>query len=161
MKLSSSPCLLDSDEDIDPNYTQLGPGPSKQRTSAMQFSSLNTILYCQHWDDSRRFYKELLQLPISFQKDDWFIEFRVNPGAHLSIADAQKCTIPPAGGDGLTLSLRCDDLEKIREELIALELEPTEIRGKGWRLPYFYLYDPEGNRLEFWTPRLARSQTQQ
>jgi len=27
----------------------------------------------------------------------------------------------------------------------------TEIKSQGWRAPYFYVHDPEGTRIEFWT----------
>ena len=54
----------------------------------MKILAANTIIYCKHWPQSVNFYRDILQLGISFQKDDWFIEFVVSGSAHLSIADA-------------------------------------------------------------------------
>ena len=53
----------------------------------------NTILYCQAFEETVAFYRELLKLPITAQKD-WFVEFRLNDQAFVSVADASRTTIP-------------------------------------------------------------------
>jgi catechol 2,3-dioxygenase-like lactoylglutathione lyase family enzyme len=116
----------------------------------MQITANSTIIYCAHYQDSVRFYRDLLGLPVSFKKDDWFMELRVSGFAHLSLADAARCTIAPSGGVGLTLSWCVEELEQLREKLVSAGVRATEIKSGGWRLPYFYAYDPEGTRIEFW-----------
>lgn len=118
----------------------------------MQLLSANTILYCRHWDLSRRFYREVMGLTPTHEQGDWFIEFRVNERAHLSIADASRCTIEPADGKGLTLSFFVKDLREAHAHFVAHGLQPDPIRDRhDWRAPYFFVRDPEGNRIEFWS----------
>ncbi|MDR0780932.1 MAG: VOC family protein [Pseudomonadales bacterium] len=117
----------------------------------MQITANSTILYCAHYQDSLRFYHELLELPVSFKKDDWFIELRISGFAHLSLADAARCTIAPSGGAGLTLSWCVAALEPLHHKLASAGVRITSITSGGWRLPYFYAYDPEGTRIEFWS----------
>jgi catechol 2,3-dioxygenase-like lactoylglutathione lyase family enzyme len=145
---TSSPCLLDSDEHFDPRYL-----PDYQG-HPMKILAANTIIYCKHWPESVHFYRDILQLGISFQKDDWFIEFVVNGAAHLSIADASKCTIAPGSGVGLTLSFFVQDLRAAEALFKQHDIATTEIKASGWRAPYFYVHDPEGTRIEFWTRNL-------
>ncbi len=145
---ASPTCLLDSEEDFDPAYLP------DYRSHAMKILAANTIIYCKHWQESVHFYREVLQLTTSFQKDDWFIEFVVNGAAHLSIADAARCTIPPGSGVGLTLSFFVQDLRAAEATFKEHNIETTPIKAQGWRAPYFYVYDPEGTRIEFWTRNL-------
>jgi catechol 2,3-dioxygenase-like lactoylglutathione lyase family enzyme len=117
----------------------------------MQITANSTILYCSHWRESLHFYREVLGLPTSYEKDDWFIELRISGFAHLSLADAARCTIPAGNGVGVTLSWCIEDLEELRDKLVKANVNVTEISSGGWRLPYFYAYDPEGTRIEFWS----------
>ncbi len=117
----------------------------------MKILAANTILYCRNWEQSRHFYRDVLKLDISFQKDEWFIEFSVNGAAHLSIADAKRCTIAPGDGVGITLSFFVQDLQAVHALFNGHNISTTEIRAQGWRAPYFYVHDPEGTRIEFWT----------
>lgn len=117
----------------------------------MKIIAANTILYCRHWEQTRHFYRDVLQLDISFQKDDWFIEFSVNGSAHLSIADSARCTIAAGAGVGITLSFFVEDLREVHSLFGQHGISRTEIRAQGWRAPYFYVHDPEGTRIEFWT----------
>lgn len=120
----------------------------------MKILAANTIIYCRHWEQTRHFYRDVLKLDISFQKDEWFIEFSVNGPAHLSIADASCCTIKPGDGVGLTLSFFVQDLRAAQDIFTANGISTTEIKAQGWRAPYFYVHDPEGTRIEFWTRNL-------
>lgn len=146
---NSPPCLLDSGEDFDANYLADYSG-----SRTMKILAANTIIYCRRWPESMHFYRDVLQLGISFQKDEWFIEFVVNGAAHLSIADAAKCTIPPGGGVGITLSFFVQDLRAAQALFTQHGIATTGIKAQGWRAPYFYVHDPEGTRIEFWTRNL-------
>jgi catechol 2,3-dioxygenase-like lactoylglutathione lyase family enzyme len=116
----------------------------------MDILAANTILYCRHWAQSVHFYRDVLKLAISFQKEDWFIEFKVSGAAHLSIADASRCSIPAGDGAGLTLSFFVEDLVAAQAVFTDHDIATTPIKAQGWRAPYFYVYDPEGTRIEFW-----------
>lgn len=109
---------------------------------------VNTILYCRHWDEMVRFYRDVLKLPVRMEKS-WFVEFHLNDQACLSIADAAKATIPSAAGAGLTLSLNVARLTAVRDRLIAEGVEATPIQSV-WGSRRFFVFDPEGNRIEMW-----------
>lgn len=112
----------------------------------------NTILYCREWDKTVRFYRDQLQLTVTFATD-WFVEFRLNVVSRLSIADEKRSTVTSCGGRGVTLALEVDDIEALREYLLKNGLQPTAIRKHPWDAWVFHLFDPEGHRLEIWQAR--------
>jgi catechol 2,3-dioxygenase-like lactoylglutathione lyase family enzyme len=111
----------------------------------------NTILYCQHWRENVAFYRDRLEFEIAFQ-NDWFVEFRLTPSAFLSIADQSRATLASTQGKGITLSLQVDDLHATHQAFAVDGLVPTEIRSQVMGADVFYLFDPEGTRIEFWCP---------
>ena len=50
---------------------------------------------------------------------------------------------------GLTISLQVDDIKSEHIRFQKKDLKPTPIRSV-WDNQVFYLFDPEGNRIEFW-----------
>ena len=111
----------------------------------------NTILYCRHWKETVAFYRDRLEFEIGFQSD-WFVEFRLTPNAFLSVADQSRATLASAEGKGITLSLQVDDLRATHHTFAAAGLVPTAIRFQVMGADVFYLFDPEGTRIEFWCP---------
>lgn len=110
----------------------------------------NTILYCQHWRRAVDFYRRVLALPVIFERD-WFVEFALCDGARLSIADEARARIKSAAGAGLTLSLEVEDADGLWHELKEHGLAPEPVRDHPWGARTFYLFDPEGHRLEIWS----------
>lgn len=147
-ELSSSPCLLGQDADIDPDYTGLDARPA-----CLDFTLANTVIYCDQWLETVAFYHNVLGMQTFFRKDDWFVELVINAQAHLGLADASRCTIPAGHGKGLTLSLMTADLQALHRYLQEKGLEPGAIVDRSWREPFFYISDPEGTRIELWSPR--------
>ena len=109
----------------------------------------NTILYCKEWKKTVRFYRDKLKLPIIFSTD-WFVEFRINAMSRLSIADENRSSINSCGGKGVTISLEVDDIEAVREYAEKAGMKPTELRKHPWDAQVFYIFDPEGHRIEIW-----------
>jgi len=116
-----------------------------------KIKTLNTILYCKNWKESVEFYKELLQLPITFSTD-WFVEFSLNKISRLSIADERRASVKSSQGKGITISLEVDNIEKALCAAQNKKMNPTEIKTHAWNAKIFFLFDPEGNRLEIWQP---------
>lgn len=114
-----------------------------------EIKTSNTILYCTKWRETVDFYAEVLQLDIHFS-NEWFVEFSVNPHARISIANQERASIPSANGKGITIALQIDELEKMHDYLAKMGAAPTPIKTL-WNSHVFYIYDPEGNRLEFWS----------
>jgi catechol 2,3-dioxygenase-like lactoylglutathione lyase family enzyme len=109
----------------------------------------NTILYCSKWEDTVRFYRDQLKLPVTFSSD-WFVEFSLNESTRLSIANEKRATIKTSRGKGITLSWEVDRIERAWAEVQKNGLEPTPIQKHPWGARVFYLFDPEGTRIEFW-----------
>lgn len=76
----------------------------------------NTILYCHHWMETVRFYKENMCLPAALE-NDWFVEFQLTDSSFLSIANSAHATITDVQGQGVTLTWEVEDLEKAKENL--------------------------------------------
>lgn len=145
---SSPPCLLGQEAAIDPDYTQL-----EARPACLDFSLANTVIYCDRWLETVAFYRNVLGLQTCFRKDEWFVELVINAQAHLGLADASRCSIPAGHGTGLTLSLMTADLQALHQYLQEKGLAPGAIVDRSWREPFFYISDPEGTRIELWSPR--------
>lgn len=116
----------------------------------LSFQTTNTILYCKEWQATVDFYRQVLALPATFASD-WFVEFALGPTARVSIADERRATIKSSGGQGITLTFQVTDLPASRQTLLERGATPGEIRQHRWGAQVFYLFDPEGHRLEFWS----------
>lgn len=110
----------------------------------------NTILYCRNWQAAVNFYRYQIGLPVEFV-NDWFIEFQLTGTSFLSIANAARATIDAVQGQGITLTWQVDDVAAARAGLQASGIEVTPIQQK-WGSQVCYCTDPEGHRLELWTP---------
>jgi catechol 2,3-dioxygenase-like lactoylglutathione lyase family enzyme len=110
----------------------------------------NTILYCNKWAETVAFYREQLQLPVG-HANDWFVEFHLGATSYLSVADSRRATIHAANGDGLTLSWQVADLLAAAQQLAQAGIAHSPIRNR-WGAQVLYFHDPEGNRLELWSP---------
>ncbi|MCB0016156.1 MAG: VOC family protein [Anaerolineales bacterium] len=117
--------------------------------SLLGFECTNTILYCRHWAETAHFYETKLCLPVSFE-NDWFIEFRLTDGTFLSIANAVRTSIDDVQGQGVTLAWKVPNLGRAKQLLEDRGITTTVIQQK-WNAQVFYLFDPEGHRIELWT----------
>jgi uncharacterized glyoxalase superfamily protein PhnB len=117
----------------------------------MEIRTANTIIYCAKWKETVAFYKTNLQLRVTTSLE-WFVEFELAGSARLSIADATRTSMKSCEGKGLTLTMEVEDIESAHVSLEEAGLHPQAIRDHAWGARVFYLHDPEGNRLEFWSP---------
>ena len=115
----------------------------------MKINSANTILYCNRWKETVEFYATGLNLRVLLDRE-WFVEFQLTGSARLSIADAARTTVKSNDGNGIAISLKVDNLQSAHIDFQQRNLNPPPIRPL-WGSMVFYLYDPEGNRLEFWS----------
>jgi catechol 2,3-dioxygenase-like lactoylglutathione lyase family enzyme len=111
----------------------------------------NTILYCRAWTETVAFYRDRLGFPVT-HATDWFVEFAVTTGARLSLADERRATVKSAGGAGITLTFEVADAAATWQALHAAGVNPGPIKDHAWGAQVFYLRDPEGHRLEIWSP---------
>ncbi|GJM38558.1 MAG: hypothetical protein DHS20C19_19250 [Acidimicrobiales bacterium] len=118
-------------------------------TSPLTVVRTNTILYCAWWADTVAFYATTLGLTVT-HRTDWFVEVALGNAAHLSLADADRTSIPAGHGAGITLSWQVPDLATAHRALRGLEIDVTEI-ARRWDTDYIEFHDPEGNRIELWS----------
>ena len=111
----------------------------------------NTILYCIKWVETVTFYRNVLELPITFESD-WFVEFSLGGTAHISIADERRAGIKSSGGQGVTITMQVDNIEESRTLLRERGAGVGPIKSHSWGAKVFYFFDPEGYRLEIWSP---------
>lgn len=116
----------------------------------MNIRIVNTILYCKQWNETVVFYKTKLKLEVTVSSE-WFVEFKLNEFARLSIANEERTSIESSGGKGLTITMKVDNIKETYSYLKAAGLNPTAIKDHAWGAKVIYIYDPEGNRLEFWS----------
>lgn len=109
----------------------------------------NTILYCRRWNDTVDFYAAGIGLRV-LTRNEWFVEFRLSEEARLSVADEGSTSVKSSEGRGITISIHVDDARAARLQLLSRRLSPGELRSV-WGSTAFFIRDPEGNRLEFWS----------
>ena len=117
---------------------------------AVRCRRLNTLIYADHFAASERFYREGLGLEVSFA-NAWFVEFTLNRGACLSVVEKGTTRLRGMPISAHTLTFEIGDIEETRETLIGRGLAPGDIHRHDFGVRVFYLRDPEGNRLEFWS----------
>lgn len=113
------------------------------------FLTTNIILYCEKWEETVRFYRDVLGLKIHFSSD-WFIEFSLNEKSRLSIADQERSSIKSVVPKGITIALQVRDIDRLWHDANEKNLDPTLIKPHPWNAKVFYLFDPEGHRIEIW-----------
>ena len=113
--------------------------------------AINTVLYCRCFQRTLTFYQQTLGLRPGF-RTDWFVEFEVAPGACLSVADDRRATVKAAAGAGITVTLRVADVRAFHAQLVARGESPPPVGARPWGAEGFLLRDPEGTRIEIWSP---------
>ena len=111
---------------------------------------VNTILYCARWQETVAFYRDSLNFPITF-KNEWFVEFKLNAYARLSVANEQRATVKSSRGQGLTIVFKVDNADETWQQLQSRKIDAGKIKDHPWGGRSFFLYDPEGNRIEVWS----------
>jgi catechol-2,3-dioxygenase len=115
----------------------------------MQIKSANIILYCKKWEEMVAFYQIGLELPITVSTE-WFVEFKLTGTSRLSVADESHTSIKSGNGKGITIGLQVVDIAIAQSKFQEAGLNPTAVR-EIWGAKAFYVFDPEGNRIEFWS----------
>ncbi len=125
---------------------------------SLVFRTTNTILYCQKWPEMVIFYRDKLQLPVMFASN-WFVEFEVGTTSRLSVADERRAKVKSSHGGGITLTLEVENADVAWTDLHTRGLELEPVRDHPWGARAFYFYDPEGYRLEIWSPKGRKRET--
>ncbi len=115
----------------------------------MKIKTANIILYCKRWNETVDFYRNRLKLEVTASLD-WFVEFKLNDCSRLSIADEERSSIKSSSGKGITVTMRVEDIYETFSFLEKAGVNPTPVKNHAWGAKIIHVYDPEGNRIEFW-----------
>jgi len=110
---------------------------------------INTILYCRNWDDTVKFYRDVLKLDVN-HKTEWLVEFQLIDNTFLSIANVAFTSIQSSKGSGITLSFQVENIDVAHRRLCEIGIETGPIKPI-WGARAFYIFDPEGHRIELWS----------
>ena len=110
---------------------------------------INTILYCHNWETSVKFYRDVLKLNVNHETE-WLVEFQLINDTYLSIANADSTSIQSSNGDGITLSFQVENVDVAHRQLRKVGIKVGPIKPI-WRVRAFYIFDPEGHRIELWS----------
>lgn len=110
---------------------------------------MNTILYCRNWNDTVKFYHDILRLKVN-HVTEWFVEFHVVGDTYVSIANASYASVQNSKGHGITLSFQVENVDVAHRRLRKIGIETGPIKNI-WGAQAFYIFDPEGHRIELWS----------
>jgi catechol 2,3-dioxygenase-like lactoylglutathione lyase family enzyme len=110
---------------------------------------INTILYCRNWESTVKFYRDVLELMVNHETE-WLVEFQLVDNTYLSIANAAGTSVQSSNGDGITLSFQVEAVDVAHRQLRAVGIETGPIK-LIWGARAFYIFDPEGHRIELWS----------
>lgn len=110
---------------------------------------INTILYCRNWDETVKFYRDVLKLSVNHEAG-WLVEFQLIDNTFLSIANAAGTSIQSSNGSGITLSFQVENVDVAQRRLREIGIETGPIKPI-WGARAFYIFDPEGHRIELWS----------
>ena len=111
------------------------------------------FLRCQHLEETRRFYQEILEIPLEpWGAQFFFRDDDVQEGySNLSFFKKDSEYLAPST-QPFMINFRVRDLdgllEKLRQKQIPLVGEPVS----GEYGQFAWVLDPEGNKIELWQP---------
>jgi catechol 2,3-dioxygenase-like lactoylglutathione lyase family enzyme len=118
---------------------------------SLSVESFHAVLFCREWDACVAFYRDILGFEIVDEKRG-FVEFRVAPDSRIGlIQSSRKAGLKNEEGSFI-LSFRVENVEGVQKHFTGKCSEITAVRRHPWGARVFELRDPEGRRLEFWTP---------
>ncbi|MBU0768176.1 MAG: VOC family protein [Proteobacteria bacterium] len=110
---------------------------------------INTILYCRNWETTVKFYRDVMKLMVNHETE-WLVEFQLVDNTYLSIANTAGTSIQSSNGDGITLSFQVETVDVVHRQLREIGIETGPIKPI-WGARAFYIFDPEGHRIELWS----------
>lgn len=115
----------------------------------------HVVLHVRDQEVSRRFYTDILGCTLDHVNAKFSLvqlRFGQNLIDLLPLDPAAPAPRPESGMDHLCLSIRCDDLQKVAEDLkargVTVEGDVVKRRGAFGEGPSLYLRDPDGYRIE-------------
>ena len=113
---------------------------------------LHLVLFCRAWDACVGFYRDTMGFP-EVDAREGFLEVEAAPAARIGLIRVPRSSRREAGAGPFLVSLRVTDIDRTHR-LLSERLPGLEpVRAHPWGADLFEIRDPEGRRLEFWSPR--------
>lgn len=120
-------------------------------TNRLPVLSFHTVLYCRKWTECIAFYRDILGFPVVFE-NDLFVELETAQGARIGLLDAARSSRGKESPAGFLLSFRVADIQRAHDLLCARLPNLPKPARHPWGALLFEFQDPDGRRLEFWSP---------
>jgi len=118
---------------------------------SVTIESFHTVLFCREWDACVAFYRDVLGFAVADRKRG-FVEFEVAPNSRIGLIRSDGESPVNKNERVFILSFRVANVEEVHSRLVKYCIETTAVKQHAWGARVFELRDPEGRRLEFWTP---------
>jgi len=115
-------------------------------------TSFHAVLFCRNWEESVAFYRDVLELPV-LEERAGFVEFKVTPESRIGLMDTRRAPAGAPPAERALLSFRVPDARQTRRRLAGRCPDLPAVRAHPWGAWVLEIADPEGRRLEFWSPR--------
>jgi catechol 2,3-dioxygenase-like lactoylglutathione lyase family enzyme len=119
---------------------------------SLSAESFHTVLFCRKWDACVAFYRDILGFEVVDAKPG-FVEFEVAPGSRIGLLKPAGDVASEYSDASFILSFRVGNVDEIHRTLSERCEGLTGVKSHSWGARLFELRDPEGRRLEFWTPQ--------
>lgn len=116
------------------------------------YKSFHTVLLCSKWESCVSFYRDVLGLR-SVEARDGFVEVEVVEGSFIGLIRSPGDSTSEACSTPVILSFRVDNTDELHAILSKQHRGIGAVRLHPWGVRLFEMRDPEGRRLEFWTPQ--------
>jgi len=113
---------------------------------------LHLVLFCRDWEACVGFYRDTLGFR-AVDGRDGFVEVEAGPGARIGLIRVPPESHRAAGPGPFLVSLRVRDIEQAHRQMSGRLPGVEAVRPHPWGASVFEIQDPEGRRLEFWSPR--------
>jgi len=119
---------------------------------SLSVESFHTVLFCSDWDACVAFYRDILEFPVVDERSG-FMEFQVTRTSRIGLIQSRRDSASKKKNSSFILSFRVGNVEELHKILSVQGREVTSVKEHSWSARLFELTDPEGRRLEFWTPQ--------
>jgi catechol 2,3-dioxygenase-like lactoylglutathione lyase family enzyme len=113
--------------------------------------SFHTVLFCREWDACVNFYREVLGFEEVAARAG-FVEVQVTPESRIGLLRHKEGDAAANLYTSMILSFKVGNVVQMHQILSKRCKGVTKLRRHPWGARLFELRDPEGRRLEFWTP---------
>ena len=119
---------------------------------SLSVDSFHTVLFSRKWDACVSFYRDILGFAVVDEKSG-FVEFEVASDSRIGLIQSERCSDPVRNEYSFILSFRVENVEEIHKILSMKCSRVSAVKRHSWGARLFEVKDPEGRRLEFWTPQ--------